>query len=192
MDEETRLVPTQNGITLAEGMNALAPVRVDELATKVVAALDVIAAIIPDLRKPHPATAKKVRGARTVSREAVASIIAMVEASPILQALFDTAKAHEVLQSKDDYRRLAERLEMLQTQVRYTLEERWAEVVHQAMVAYALAVDLAKDPRETDLAAHIAIIRPHLGRRNATTGGKKKQKKEAEKDAEEDAPSSMI
>ncbi|HEX6100177.1 MAG TPA: hypothetical protein VF432_27940 [Thermoanaerobaculia bacterium] len=183
MDEETRLVPTQNGITLAEGMNALAPVGVDELATKVVAALDVIAAIIPDLRKPHPATAKKVRGARTVSREAVASIIAMVEASPTLQSvhLLDIAKAHEVLQSKDDYRRLAERLEMLQTQVKYTLEERWAEVVHQAMRAYALAVDLAKDPRQTDLAAHIAIIRPHLGRRNATTGSKKK-KKEAEEE----------
>lgn len=51
MDEENRLVPA--------GLTALAPVAIDELATKVVAAIDLIAAIIPDLRTPHPATARR-------------------------------------------------------------------------------------------------------------------------------------
>jgi len=65
-----------------------------------------IAAVIPDLRKPHPATAKKVRGARTVPREAVSSIVAVVEAPPVLQNVLplDIDRAHEVLGSTDVYR----------------------------------------------------------------------------------------
>jgi hypothetical protein len=151
------------------------PVALDELTTKVVAALDVIAAIIPDLRKPHPATAKKVRGARTVPREAVVSIIAMVEASETLQNMkvMDTARAHEVVQSRDDFRVLAERLAVLHAQVKYTIEARWAEVVKDAMFAFEIASALATDPKEGELAAHLATIRRHLGRRNAATGKRK-------------------
>ena len=79
MNDETRLVPVRDERALTEAEpTAPVPVSVDELATKVVDALDMIAAIIPDLRTPHPATAKQVRGGRTVSREAVNSIVAMV------------------------------------------------------------------------------------------------------------------
>ncbi|HJQ41160.1 MAG TPA: hypothetical protein VKB93_28820 [Thermoanaerobaculia bacterium] len=178
MNDETQLVPT--------GTEAVAPVpvAVDELATKVVAALEVIAAIIPDLRKPHPATAKKVRGGRTVSREAVGSILAMVEASPALQNFIDQNligmnldRTREVLSSADDYRLLGERLEMLCAQVKYTAEARWAEVVAQAMHAYHMACILAGDPKEAELAAHVATIRRHLGRRNGATGKRTKESK---------------
>ena len=160
MDEDTKLVPTQAAITLANGMSVPAPVALDELTTKVVAALDMIAAIIPDLRKPHPATAKKVRGARTVPREAVVSIIAMVEASETLQRMkvLDTARAHEVLQSRDDFRVVAERLAILHGQVKYTIEERWAEVVRGAMRAFEIASALATDPTEGELAAHLVRV----------------------------------
>jgi hypothetical protein len=177
MDGKTKLVPTKAAITLAEGVSVPGPVGVDELTTKVVAALDVIAAIIPDLRKPHPATAKKVRGARTVPREAVVSIIAMVEASETLQRMkvMDTARAHEVVQSRDDFRVLAERLAMLHGQVKYTIEARWAEVVREAMRAFEMASALATDPSKGELAAHLATIRGHLGRRNAATGKRKKE-----------------
>ena len=167
-DDETRLVPT-----------AAVPVAVEELAAKVVAAPDMIAGIIPDLRKPHPATAKKVRGARTVSREAVSSIIAMVEASPVLQNMntMNTERAREVLSSADAYRLLGERLDMLRAQVKYTAEARWAEVVAQAMHAYTMASILADDPKDAELAAHVATIRRHLGRRNAATGKRKNEPK---------------
>ena len=186
MDEETELVPTQAAITLAEGGSVPVPVGLDELTTKVVAALDLIAAIIPDLRKPHPATAKKVRGARTVPREAVVSIIAMVNASETLQRLkvMDTGRAQEVLQSRDDFRVLAERLAMLHGQVKYTIEARWAEVVKEAMAALEVASALATDPREGELAAHLATIRRHLGRRNAATG-----KREKDPQPEQEPPS---
>lgn len=182
MDEETKLVPTRTAITIAEGASLPVPVALDELTTKVVAALDVIASIIPDLRKPHPATAKKVRGARTVSREAVVSIIAMVEAHPRLQSLarMDTARAHEVVESRDDFRVLAERLSVLHNQVKYTIEARWAEVVKEAMLAFEIASALSTSPKEGELAAHLATIRGHLGRRNATTGKRTKEPKPPE------------
>lgn len=101
-------------------------------------ALDLLASIIPDLRTPHPATSKRVRGARTVSRETVSSIIAMVEAFPNLQRLhkFDADRAHEVLDSTDGYRLVAERLDRLRARVKYTAEARWAEVLAQAMQTY--------------------------------------------------------
>lgn len=176
MDEETRLVPTQVTSALANAdTTALAPVAVDELTTKIVAALDVIAAIIPDLRTPHPSTAKKVRGGRTVPREAVLSIVAMVESSRAIREmnLLDTERAHEILAFDDGFRVLDERLERLRGQVRYTVEARWAELASGAMDAYHMARRLAKDPRHADLAAHIATIRRHLGRTNEPKGEKK-------------------
>ena len=178
MKDETRLVPAQGESALAQKEQA-APVTVgvDEVATTIVAALDVVAALIPDLRKPHPATAKKVRGARTVSRETVSSILAMVETSPKLQRIvkMNTERAREVLSSADDYRILAERLEVICAQVKYTAEARWAEVVAEAMNALNMAAILAKDSSEAELAAQVATIRRHLGRRNAATGKRKKK-----------------
>jgi hypothetical protein len=180
MDEETRLVPAQLTRALAvDKTTALSPVAIDELTTTVIAALDVIAAIIPDLRKPHPATAKKVRGGRTVPREAVVSIVAMVEASPAVQEmkLLDTAHAREVLEYDDGFRVLDERLERLRREVRYTVEARWAEVASRAMDAYVMAKRLAKEPRYADLAAHVAIIGGHLARTNRPAGTKTKESK---------------
>jgi len=177
MDEENRLVPVQVTRALAEVTATLTPVAVEELTTKVFAALDLIAAIIPDLRTPHPATEKEVRGARTVPREAIASIVAMVESSGVLQGmdLLDTEHAHEILEFDDGFRRLDERLERLRRQVRYTVEARWAETASQAMDAYHIAKRLAKEPRCADLAPHVATIRRHLDRTNGATGKKKKK-----------------
>lgn len=181
MKDETRLVPAQDESALIEPeTTAPVPVAIDELATKLVTALDMLAAIIPDLRKPHPATAKKVRGARTVSRQAVRSIVAMVESSPVLQKMkkMNTERAREVLSSADAYRIVGERLDRLCAQVKYTAEARWAEVVAEAIHLYSLASVLAEN--DAELAAHIAVIRRHLGRRNAAT---KKRKKDGQADA---------
>ena len=183
MDEENRLVPAQVLFALANTeTRALAPVGVEELATKVVAALDIIATVIPDLRTPHPATAARVRGARTISRETILSIVAMVESSPALQDmnLMNTGRAHEVLAFDDGFRVLDERLERLRAQIRYTVEARWAEIAGEAMDAYHMAGRLAKEPRYAGLAAHLETIRRHLGRRNAATGKRKKPKGSAD------------
>jgi hypothetical protein len=174
MDEETRLVPKQFAAALVTAdPEALAPLTVDDLP-KIMAALDVIAALIPDLRKPSPETAKKVRGARTVPREAVVSILAKAESSPSLPKVMNCERTHEVLESTAAFRLLGERMEMLQAQVKYTLEARWAEVVAPAMATYFVAGKLAKKPENADLVPHVATIRRHLGRTNGATGKRKK------------------
>jgi hypothetical protein len=176
MEEETRLVQAQLNRALAKAETTeMVPVAVYELTTKVAAALDMIAALIPDLRTPHPATAKKARGGRTVPREAVASIVAMVESSPALQEmkLLNTEHAREVLEYDDGFRTLDEQLERLRRQVRYTVEARWAEVAFRSMNAYAMARRLAKEPCYADLAAHVATVRQHLARKNGATATKK-------------------
>src|SRR4029078_8523347 len=80
MDEVTRVLTNQEKATLA-------PVSVDEVSTKIIAAIDVIASLIPDLRTPHPRTEKKLRGGRTVPREAVLAIIALVESSSVIRSM---------------------------------------------------------------------------------------------------------
>ena len=180
MDEETRLVPAQVTRALADaGTTTLTPVTVAELTTKIVAALDLIAALIPDLRKPHPSTAKRVRGARTVPREAIVAIVAMVESSRVLQkpTFVDTERAHEILEYDDGFRVLDQRIQMLRAQVSYTVEARWAELVTEAMNAYHMATRYAKDPRYPELAQHVANIRRLLDRTNASTAKKKKAPK---------------
>ncbi len=179
MSAETRLVPAQITRALAdEETMVLVPVAVAELATKMVAAIDLITALIPDLRKPHPSTKKKVRGARTVPRQAIVAIVAMVEAAPrLLHGLLDTEHAREILENDDNFRILSDRIEMLRAQVSYTVEARWAELVTNAMDAYHMAKRYAKDPRYPELAQHVATIRRHLDRTNGTTAKKTKKPK---------------
>lgn len=178
MNEETRLVPAQvTGALTNVEKGALAPVALDEVSTKIVAAIDLIASLIPDLRTPHPLTEKKVRGGRTVPREAVLAVIAMVESSGVIRSmnLFDSEHGREVVELDDGYRMLDERLERLRRQVRYTVEARWAEVASAAMNAYMIAKKLAKQPRYADLASHVAIIGRHLDRSNGSTARPKKK-----------------
>ena len=100
----------------------------------------------------------------------------MVESSRLLQSLelVDLDRAHEVLQFDDGFRVLDQRIEMLRAQVSYTVEARWAELVTDAMSAYHMAKRYAKNPRNPELAQHVATISGHLDRKNATTGKKTK------------------
>ena len=89
----------------------------------------------------------------------------------------DTDRAREVLSSADAYRLLGERLDLLRAQVRYTAEARWAEVVAEAVQAYSVASIMADNPREPELATRVETVRRHLGRRNGSTGKRKKEPK---------------
>lgn len=81
MDEETRLVAPEDDLTSAVEAEIVPPAA-DELTRKIVAALDLLAAQIPDLQTPNPATARRVRGARTIPRAGVLAILAATEAEP--------------------------------------------------------------------------------------------------------------
>ena len=172
MDEEIQLV--------AQEGESPALVPAEELAANVVKAIDVIAEWLA-LESPHPATAHRVRSARTVSREFVVAMIAAVAALPELQRLktFDSAEARDVLQASDSMKVVADRAAMFLASINYTIEARWARVARQAMDTYRLASAMVTAVDNPELAAHVATLRRHLGR---TTGRKKKKRDPAEEE----------
>jgi hypothetical protein len=171
MDEETRVVSVQSTSVTARDATDVAPLAAGELAEKIVAALDAIAARIPDLRAPQPKTAKRVRSARTVPREAVVVIIDAIEAVSLLQRLckLDPDDMQEEFEALDALRLVNDRLAMLQSRVRYTIEARWAELVSPLIHAYTVGNTVA-DERDPDLLAHLANIRRHPAARTERPG----------------------
>lgn len=161
MEDETGIVPSESA--------APALIEAEELAVHVVRALDVIAERMA-LETPHPATARRVRSARTVSREFVAAMTSAVDALPELQRLrtFDSDEAREVLQGRDSMQAVADRIAMLMASVNYTIEARWARIAGAALDTFRLASAMADVSDNPELAAHVAVLRRHLGRRNGT------------------------
>jgi hypothetical protein len=180
MDEETRLTPPDH----------VAPTDVEKPAStgitnaalevaQIVTALDIIAERL-QLEHPHPSTARSVRAARTVPREFVVSTIESVDALPDLEKLgtLDTDEARQVLEKNEALRVLTQRVEMFLAAANYTIESRWSKLVSAAMVTYSIASIKAQDPANAEMAAHVEVLRRHLGRK----GGKKKKKDTAEEE----------
>lgn len=165
MDEETRLVAPEGDVPARRSA--------EERAEKVLQAIEVLTEWLA-LETPQPDTAHRVRSARTVSREFVVAMTAAVEALPELQRLetFDSAEARSVLEASDSMKVVADRAAMFLASLNYTIEARWARVARQALDTYRLASAIAPNARNPKLAAHVAILRRHLGR---TTGPKKKK-----------------
>lgn len=69
---------------------------------------------------------------------------------------------------------IADRVAVLLAQVNYTIEARWASLVSDTMQAYAMASRFADRPGNEQIAAHLAIVRRKLRRRNGATGKRKK------------------
>ena len=179
MDEETRLVVAPDSSSPAETEKPGSPALNDaeQMAATIVSALDIIASRL-NLETPHPKTSRRVRGSRTVSPEFVSSLIAAVEALPRLQniGIFDPEEARLVLQSRDALRIVAERVARLLASVNYTIEARWADIVHAGMGTYRLASAMAEDTSNAEVAAHVETLRRHLGRTNKPQKPKKAKK----------------
>ena len=156
MDIQLRLVPPLDGPTPTITAS-------DRLAAEIANAIDAIAG-----RIPHPSSASRVRGARTVSRDFIESIIAAVESQPELGAVntFDVDEAREMLQFNDAFRHVVDRLEALTASVSHTIESRKARVVFAALRTYEIAKGLARDPDSAALIGHLEILRRDLGRTN--------------------------
>lgn len=159
MEEETRIVASESSV----------PARplAEELVAQVLQAVDVIMERM-ELETPNPVTAKKVRGSRTVSREFVAAMAAAVDALPELQrlGLFDSDAARQMLQGRDSMQLVADRVAMLMTRVNFTIEARWARITRAALETYRMASAMATVVDNPELAAHVEILRRHLGRTN--------------------------
>src|SRR6266567_8091712 len=77
--------------------------------------LDRIVAALPALSTVHPTTAKFVRGHQTIPPEFLASVVAAVEQTPVLQATqkFDTVAARNGLQMLEAFTPLVNRVAAL-------------------------------------------------------------------------------
>lgn len=166
MDEDIRAI-----VPLVTQQLAVHPP--EQVAAEVVKVLDFLTGRL-ELETPHPSTANRVRGARTVPREFVVSLIAAAESRPDLRLLgqFDSAAAREAMESVEACRLVAERMVLFLANLNYTIEARWARVVADAMGTFSLASIAAKDPKEADLAAEVENLRRQLGR----SGTRKKKK----------------
>ena len=163
MDEE--LLPDADDIPTPTVTNA------ERIADGVMALLAAIRERIPDLETPHPKTAPHVRGSRTVSREAVNTMIAAVEQRPELQALntFDVDDARFMLQFNAAMTPVLEEVGRLQKSLSYTMEARKARVVASLLQTYEIAKALARTPEAAPLIPYIENLRRDLGRRNGSS-----------------------
>jgi len=182
-DEEIlAVIPLEGGKAEGERSGVIAVRPADRMAADIAKVLDLISVRL-ELESPHPSTAKRVRGARTVPREFVLSMLAAAERRPDMPSLarFKTTRARDVLQSGDAIRLLSERTAMFLASLNYTYEARWAEVVADALATFAIASIAAKDPDQSELAAEVENLRKQLGRK----GTKKKKEKKADDKNEE-------
>lgn len=168
-DEPREIVPLEGSVPAeAEAGQELAVRMPDELAAEVARVLDRLAKHL-QLENPHPSTARRVRGARTVPRDFVVSMMDVAERRPDLPSLgqFDSAAAREVLESGDAYRLMAERTAIFLASLNYTIEARWAKVVAQAMHQFKMASIVADVNEDADLAAEIKNLQKLLGRKGS-------------------------
>jgi hypothetical protein len=167
VDEDTREIVLLESSVPA----ALEPER---LAALVINVMDLIAERM-ELESPHPSSAKKVRGARMVTRDFIVDMIAAVETMTDFQSIgtFDAAEARAMLEYSDAARPVAERMSRLVASINYTIEVRWSRVVAAALLTLSLAKIVAKDPAKADLAARVESLSKTLGRKGRKT--KKKQ-----------------
>ena len=168
VDEDTREI-----VLLESSVPAREP---EQLAALVIKVMDKIAERM-ELETPHPSSAKKVRGARMVTREFIVDMIAAVETMPEFQALgtFDAAEARAVLEAMDAHRPVAERMTRLLASINYTIESRWSKVVSAALLTHSLASIQAKDPQNAKLAARVKSLSKILGRKGRKTNKKKEE-----------------
>jgi len=136
----------------------------DRIAADVLALIEVLSGRIPGLEAPHPSSSGNVRGARTVSREAIISMIGIVETFPELQRTFDVDAAHEMLQFNHAFRPVVRALQRIAANLSYTMERKKADVVFSLMQTYTIAKGLARDPNNARLLTFLDIFAREIPR----------------------------
>lgn len=138
----------------------------DRLARELSDALEALAARIPNLQSPGPKS-RSIRGHRTVPRQFLRSMIAVVDGSESLQAVrkFDPAEARDALQFEAAFVPLLRQLVALTASLSFTIDARIAAVVAKALQTYTIAKAIARDPSSADLTNPLRVLKRDLGRK---------------------------
>lgn len=136
------------------------------VANDVAKAIDAVRALIPDLTIPHGTTRRFVHTHKNVSADFIASAVAAVESIPKLASAvqFDAVKARDTLQLLEAFRPIVDRLDALAGDLQFTLDSRKAETANEALLIYATAKSLARDPANAEITSHAGNLRRDLGR----------------------------
>jgi hypothetical protein len=136
----------------------------DRVAAAVMELIEAIVARIPGLEAPHPSSSRRVRGARTVSKEAILSMAGVAETFPELQRTFDIEAAYEMLQFNFALKPIVDALNAVAGRISYTMEAKKARVVFAMLQTYSIAQGLARDPANGNLHTLLEILGRELPR----------------------------
>jgi hypothetical protein len=155
--------------------------RYQQLAATVIAALDEIEQIIPNLETAHTSTADFVRAYRNVPLKFLVTATSGVEQSAELQGVkkFDIAAARDTLQFMEAFGPVHDRVSAFEGKLQFTLGSRKASLGFESLQIYDIAKGLARDPNSAELEALVANMKRDLGRpgRPKTSQALKKLKK---------------
>ena len=148
------------------------------LASELVAAIDQITAIMPQLAEVQIAVSKYTRGQLGIPERFCATAVAAVEQLPDLLGLrtLDPAAARDTLQFLDAFRTVRDRGEAFSRNVKFTFDSRKAELIRDSLQVYYLAKGLARKTRNPDLEAHIANMARDLGRKGLSKAQREERK----------------
>jgi hypothetical protein len=146
----------------------------EQLVKELEVLLKELMAKIPRLQLPHPKTAKLVKTHRSVPREFINTMIAIVGDSEQLASLgtFDASAGLEAMQFLDAFRPLRAQVASLLSAINYTMEVRKAEVAAQALQTYDIIKALNRDKKHR-LNAHVEHLRRDMHRSGRRKGTKK-------------------
>ena len=158
-----------------------------QLASELVAAIDQMTTIMPQLEEAQIAIAKFTRGRLGIPERFCASAIAAVEQLPELLGLhtLDPAAARDTIQFLDAFRAVLDKGEAFHRNVKFTFDLRKAELIRDSLQVYYFAKGLARRTRNPELEAHIANMARDLGRKGLTKAQREERKLAKQKAAAE-------
>jgi hypothetical protein len=138
-----------------------------QLADQFMKELDAIAALIPQLEASHISTRDFVRSFRSIPDPFLATAIATVEQTPLLQGLkkLNVPDGHDTLQFIAAFKPVLDKLMAFAKALQFTLGSRKATLAAIALQVYDISKGLARDAGSAEIEAHVANMKRDLGRR---------------------------
>src|SRR5260221_4767724 len=166
------------GTTVPTAPAGTAPVLTayEQLVANLNIAIDGLMPQIPQIQAPHATTSKFVRTHRNVPLEFIAGAVGAVNNSPALQAsnAFDANEGRDALQFISAFQPLQEKLALVAQNLKFTIDERKANISVKAQVLYGVAKQVARDPSNVGVTGHVKLLKDHLARakraKKATAG----------------------
>jgi len=138
----------------------------EQLVVNLSNAIDALVAQIPEFQVPHPTTSRFVRTHLNVPLEFIGGAISAVADIPSLAATntFDVDQAREALQFIGAFQPLYDKITLLSDNLKFTINERKAQVGVKAQMLYGVAKQFARIPENVGVGGHVKLMKAHLAK----------------------------